>query len=105
MVISWARWSETAGSRETIDRISVKEERVMNRSRMCLELWVLKLICWVSEKESRSLRKIVEKEAEGSSTWILKSPAIRSSEGEVARSSNRLLSSDTKSCWDVFGGR
>ena len=63
MVISWARWSETAGSRETIDRISVKEERVMNRSRMCLELWVLKLICWVSEKESRSLRKIVEKEA------------------------------------------
>ena len=69
MVISWARWSETAGSRETIDRISVKEERVMNRSRMCLELWVLKLICWVSEKESRSIRKIVEKEAEDSSNW------------------------------------
>ena len=105
MVISWARWSETAGSIETIERISVKEERVMKRSRMCLEVWVLKLMCWVSEKESRSLRKAVVKEAEGSSTWMLKSPAIRSSEGEVARSSNRLLSSDTKSCWDVFGGR
>ena len=104
-MISWARWSETAGSTEAIERISVKEERVMNKSRMCLELWVGKVMCWVREKESRSLRKVVGKEVAGSSTCILKSPAIRSSEGEVARSSSRLVNSDIKSDCDVFGGR
>ena len=104
-MISWARWSETAGSTEAMERMSVKEERVMNKSRMCLELWVGKVMCWVREKESRSLRKVVGKEVAGSSMCILKSPMIRSSEGEVARSSSRLVNSEAKSDCDEFGGR
>jgi len=55
-----------------------------------------KLICWIRESESSSWQKDEAKEQFGSLMWMLKSPVIRISEGEVARSSSRIEKSDKK---------
>lgn len=63
------------------------------------------MICWVRESESSSMRKEVAKEQLESSMWILKSPEIRISEGEVARSSKRVDMSERKLHLEEEGGR
>jgi len=53
-------------------------------------------MCWFREKASRRLRKGEEEGQFGVSTWILKSPVIMSSEGDVARSSSKVANSERK---------
>ena len=57
------------------------------------------------EKESSNKRKEAAKELEGSSTWILKSPVIKISEGEDARSSRSVVKSARKVLLEEEGGR
>ena len=64
-----------------------------------------KVMCWFREKASRRLRKGEEDEQLGVSTWMLKSPVMMSSEGEVARSSSRVANSERKMGLEDEGGR
>ena len=64
-----------------------------------------KVMCWLREKASRRLRKGEVDEQLGMSTWMLKSPVMMSSEGDVARSSSRVANSETKVALDEEGGR
>ena len=61
-------------------------------------------MCWFSEKASRRLRKGDEEGQLGVSTWILKSPVMMSSEGEVARSSSKVANSERKMDLEDEGG-
>ena len=61
-------------------------------------------MCWFREKASRRLRKGEEGQF-GVSTWILKSPVIMSSEGDVARSSSKVANSERKMDLEDEGGR
>ena len=63
------------------------------------------VMCWLREKASRRLRKGEEDEQLGVSTWMLKSPVMMSSEGEVARSSSRVANSERKMGLEDEGGR
>ena len=62
-------------------------------------------MCWFREKASRRLRKGEEEGQFGVSTWILKSPVIMSSEGDVARSSSKVANSERKMDLEDEGGR
>lgn len=100
-----ALWSERLGSVESTDVIAVEDERVRSRSRVWPEMCVGKVMCWVREKTSIRLRKGEEEGQLGWSTWMLKSPVIISSEGEVARSSRRVANSELKMDLEEAGGR
>jgi hypothetical protein len=100
-----AQWSEREGSVESMDVMEVESERVMSKSRVWLREWVGNEICWVREKESRRWRKETAEEQMGSSTWILKSPVMKSSDGEVARSESRIEKSERKALMEEDGGR
>lgn len=54
---------------------------------------------------SKRLRKGEAVGQLGRSTWILKSPVIINSEGEVARSSSRVVNSERKMDLEDDGGR
>ena len=62
-------------------------------------------MCWFREKAARRLRKGEEEEQFGVSMWILKSPVIMSSEGDVARSSSKVANSEIKMDLEDEGGR
>lgn len=57
------------------------------------------------ENEESRLRKEEAKEQLGSSIWILKSPVIKISEGEVARSASKVEKSERKLFLGEEGGR
>ena len=61
-------------------------------------------MCWFNEKASRRLRNGEEEGQFGVSTWILKSPVIMSSEGDVARSSSKVANSERKIDLEDEGG-
>ena len=62
-------------------------------------------MCYFREKASRRLRKGEEEGQFGMSTWILKSPVIMSSEGDVARSLSKAANSERKIDLEDDGGR
>ena len=62
-------------------------------------------MCCLRSKVSSRFEKDLEKGSKGMSTWMLKSPVMRSSEVDEARSSNREDTSETKTEWEEFGGR
>ena len=62
-------------------------------------------MCCFKSKISSRFEKDLEKGSEGISTWMLKSPVIRSSEVDEARSSSREDISEIKTDWEEFGGR
>lgn len=51
------------------------------------------------------LRNVEDEGSSGLSTWMLKSPVMMSSEGEVARSSSSVENSDIKVGFEDEGGR
>ena len=63
------------------------------------------MICCFKSKVSRRFEKGLEKGSERMSTWMLKSPVIRTSELDEARSSSREDNSEIKTGCEVFGGR
>ena len=62
-------------------------------------------MCCLSEKTSKRLRKGEVAGQLGWSTWMLKSPVMTNSEGEVARSSSSVANSDRKTDLEDEGGR
>ena len=80
----------------SIDEMRVELNRVRSKSSVWPEECVGKVMCCVSEKASKRLRKGAEEGQRGVSTWILKSPVMMSSDGDVARSSSKAANSEKK---------
>ena len=90
---------------ESIDEMRLELERVINKSSVWPDECVGKVMCCVSEKVSRRLRKGEEDGQSGVSTWMLKSPVMMSSEGDVAKSSSKVANSERKIDLEDEGGR
>jgi hypothetical protein len=102
---SRARWSEMPGSAKERVEMRLELERVMRRSRVWRELWVGKVTCCVRQKVSSRVRNGTSEGGVGWSTWKLKSPVIRSSEGEGERASSKVEKSVMKAALEEEGGR
>jgi hypothetical protein len=66
---------------------------------------VEKVTCCVREKVSSRVRNGTSEGGVGGSTWKLKSPVIRSSEGEGERDSRMVAKSEMKEALEEEGGR
>jgi hypothetical protein len=64
-----------------------------------------KVTCCVREKVSSKVRNGTSEEGVGGSTWKLKSPVIRSSEGDGERDSSMVEKSEIKDALEEEGGR
>ena len=63
------------------------------------------MICCFKSKVSRRFEKDLERGSERMSTWMLKSPVIRTSELDETKSSSREDNSEIKTGYEMFGGR
>jgi hypothetical protein len=61
--------------------------------------------CCVRENVSSKVRKGTSEDGVGGSTWKLKSPVIRSSEGEAERDSSMVAKSEMNEALEDEGGR
>ena len=99
------KWSERQGfwmeSSETRDEV----ERVIKRSRVWLDIWVGDEICWTRSKELSKVRKREATWSEEESTWILKSPERRNSQGEDEKEERRFENSSKNKLAELEGGR